>query len=126
MSRLTSPPSESRSTAHQVPPVELTSIVNFLAENLGKKLMALTIDVSVRTLDRWIASESSPGFEQEQRLRHAFQVFQLVQTVEAAPTVRAWFMGMNPQLDDLSPAEAIGEGHAREVLAAARAFVNAG
>jgi hypothetical protein len=33
---------------------------------------------------------------------------------------------MNPQLDDVSPAEAIANGDLREVMAAARAFVAGG
>lgn len=111
---------------NQARPVELTSIVNFLLEGLGRQLLALTLDVSVRTLDRWAAGENAPQLEHEMRLRHAYQVFQLVQTVEAPATVRAWFMGMNPQLDDASPAEAISEDRSRDVLAAARAFVNGG
>ena len=32
---------------------------------------------------------------------------------------------MNPQLDDENPAEVLAAGRAREVMAAARAFVNA-
>ncbi|TCW18822.1 hypothetical protein EDD19_1484 [Dietzia cinnamea] len=35
-------------------------------------------------------------------------------------------MGMNPQLDDVSPAEALADGQHREVMAAARAFVAGG
>lgn len=45
---------------------------------------------------------------------------------DADPTIRAWFMGMNPQLDDVSPAEALAEDRFREVLAAARAFLAGG
>jgi hypothetical protein len=36
------------------------------------------------------------------------------------------FMGMNPQLDDVSPAEALAEGRHRQVMAAARALVSGG
>lgn len=62
----------------------------------------------------------------EKNLRAAFQVFQLIQTVDAPHTVRAWFMGMNPQLDDVSPAEALADGDHRAVMAAARAFTTGG
>ena len=93
----------------------------------GARLLALTVDADHRTVGRWISEpERTPRFETETRLRAAYQVFRLVQTVEASPTVRAWFMGMNPQLDDRSPAEAIRDGDARDVMAAARAFINAG
>lgn len=56
----------------------------------------------------------------------AFQVVELLSPVEATPTIRAWFIGMNPQLDDESPTEAIRAGRHREVMAAARAFVAGG
>jgi hypothetical protein len=59
-------------------------------------------------------------------LRVAYQVIQTLERKEADATIRAWFMGMNPQLDDLSPAETIREGINREVSAAARAFLAGG
>lgn len=39
--------------------------------------------------------------------------------------MRVWFMGMNSQLEDEAPAEVIAEGRTKDVMAAARAFVNA-
>jgi hypothetical protein len=45
---------------------------------------------------------------------------------ESAQTVRAWFLGMDPRLDDTSPAEAIREGRLKEAMAAARAFAAGG
>jgi hypothetical protein len=40
--------------------------------------------------------------------------------------VKAWFIGLSPQLDDESPAEAIREGPLKEAMNAARAFVAGG
>jgi len=37
--------------------------------------------------------------------------------------VCAWFLGLNPQLDDRSPAQSIREGDFRDVLVAAKAFL---
>jgi hypothetical protein len=62
----------------------------------------------------------------EAKLRGAFQVFQLLLTEESPHTVRAWFVGLNPQLDDESPATAISEGRIRDVLVAAKAFLAGG
>lgn len=116
-----------RSTASHDQAVELRDIIEFLNENLGTRLLALTVNVDHRTVGRWLADAGrGTRFETETRLRAAYQVFRLIQTVEASPTVRAWFMGMNPHLDDKSPAEAIRDGEARDVMAAARAFINAG
>ncbi len=35
----------------------------------------------------------------------AFQIFHLLQDEESPHTVQAWMIGINPQLDDVSPAE---------------------
>ncbi len=59
----------------------------------------------------------------ERKLRTTYQVALLLLTVDAPPTVKSWFLGMNPYLDDLSPVEAIRSGKEREPLDAARAFV---
>lgn len=100
-------------------------IARFLVDNLGAALTAHIAGVDRRTVTRW-ADGSPARAEGEKNLRAAFQVFQLIQTVDAPHTVRAWFMGMNPQLEDLSPAEALADGLHREVMAAARAFVAGG
>jgi hypothetical protein len=42
---------------------------------------------------------------------------------DSSRVVKAWFIGLNPQLDDESPAEAIREGRLKEAMNAARAFV---
>ena len=39
---------------------------------------------------------------------------------DSAQAVKAWFIGLNPQLGDVSPAEAIHDGRLKESLAAAR------
>lgn len=116
-----------RSSAVRRTPADLHSVIEFLAEHLGRRLLAMAIGVDHRTIERWIADpERQPRFDAETRLRAAYQVFQELQPFEAPVTIRAWFMGMNPQLDDLSPAEAIRDDRSREVMSAARAFINAG
>jgi hypothetical protein len=89
---------------------------------LGPKLMSLTMGVDPVTVDRWVAGRGTPRLDNEKRIRCAYQVYSMLKPVDSDPTIRAWFMGMNPQLDDRSPAEAIAEGDLRAVLAAARAF----
>ena len=94
---------------------------------LGQSLVAVIVDKEVRTVARWTAaSPAKPSTRDNQRLRDALQVQQLLLTVDAPDVVRAWFMGMNPQLNDLTPVEALADSRSREVMAAARAFVNAG
>lgn len=102
--------------------VDLSDQAAALKSLLGPKLMSLTMGVDPVTVDRWIAGQTHPRLESERRIRASYQVYELLKPVEASPTIRAWFMGMNPQLDDRSPAEAVAEGDLRSVLAAARAF----
>lgn len=102
-------------------------IVRRLAEVLGKNLLALIVDRDLRTVTRWVQNDQLKlSAADETRVRNTFQVFSLLMSVEGEHTVRAWFMGMNPQLEDEAPAEALAAGRIRETLAAARAFVNGG
>jgi hypothetical protein len=103
-------------------------IAQFLSEALGsQKLVAMIADVSdVKTVGRWISGSQQPRSESEERLRGAYQIFQLLQSVDSPHTVRAWFIGMNPQLDDESPGRAIGEGRLREVMVAAKSYMAGG
>lgn len=97
--------------------------VAYLQEVLGQKLVAHIAGVSdPRTVARWAAGERAPRTEHEQRLRCAYQTFQLLLAGESPQTVRAWFVGLNPELDDQSPAQSIREGQFRDVLVAAKAF----
>ena len=97
-----------------------------LARVLGRQLLAVIVDKGPRTIQRWIAGETLPGTEDERRLRNAYQVYLLLSSAEGDHTIRAWFMGMNPQLDDEAPAEALAGDKSRDVMSAARAFVNGG
>ena len=115
-----------RTTAHldavQIGPEDL---LERLARVLGRHVLAVIAGRDVRTVQRWLAGGllSAPD---ERRLRDAYQVYLLLAAVEGDHTIRAWFVGMNPQLDDEAPAEVLGEGQSRNVMAAARAFVNGG
>ena len=104
----------------------VADVSRFLDDVLGGVLAGYVVGVDPKTLKRWADGDQAPREAAERRLRAAHQVFMLVQTVEEAPTVRAWFIGMNPQLDDVSPAEAIREDRYREAMSAARAFVRGG
>lgn len=105
----------------------IADIIRFLQESLGTKLTSFIAGVDPKTVSRWTADEAGdPRPETETKLRETYRIFQLLQSVESPHTIRAWFMGMNPQLDDQSPAEAIAAGDARGALAAARVFVTNG
>ncbi|MEZ5116074.1 MAG: hypothetical protein R2737_07385 [Candidatus Nanopelagicales bacterium] len=107
--------------------VDIADISEFLQENLGQRLVALLAGgMDPKAVGRWASGQNQPRPDAERRLRTAFQVFHLLQSVESPHTVRAWFVGMNPQLEDLAPVEALAEDRLRDVLAAARAFCSGG
>lgn len=107
--------------------VDFSAIVRFLQENLGPTVTAYMSGASKTTVGRWANQQQEPrSLPGERRLRGAYQVFVMLQGKESSHTIRAWFMGMNPQLDDLSPAEAIHDDRLPDVMSAARAFLAGG
>ena len=102
------------------------SIVARLQEVLGRDVVAIITGKTPRQVSRWVRGAAKPPVQEQRLLRDTFQVVELLAEVDPDEVVRAWFIGMNPQLEDAAPAELIAEGRARDVMAAARAFVNAG
>lgn len=103
--------------------LDLPSLVRSLQDVLGQRLVAVIAGVSdVKAVGKWARGERTPHPEAERQLRDAFHITQLLMQHESAETVRAWFMGMNPDLDDQAPALMLGE-HPQEVLLTARNFL---
>jgi hypothetical protein len=103
--------------------LELPALVRSLQDVLGQRLVAVVAGVGdAKAVGKWARGARTPHPDAELRLRHAFRVAQLLLGAESAATVRAWFVGMNPDLGDRSPAEALAEDPAA-VLQAARAFL---
>jgi len=103
---------------------DLTPAVKSLAETLGKALLAVIVNRDVKTISRWIAGQGPSRDEEQRRIIDTLQIVELLLTGDSPTVVRAWFMGMNPQLDDENPAEVLAAGRTREVMAAARAYVD--
>ncbi|TAM67793.1 MAG: hypothetical protein EPN48_12290 [Microbacteriaceae bacterium] len=101
---------------------EITPAVKSLVETLGKALVAVIVDRDVRTISRWVAGSGPNGDDEQKRVIDTLQIVELLLSGDSPTVVRSWFMGMNPQLDDESPAELLAEGRVREVMAAARAY----
>jgi hypothetical protein len=102
-------------------------ITKFLEEVLTRQLIAYMTEVKdAKTVGRWSSGDRNPDREIESRLRAIYQIFQILQAEESSHTVRAWFIGLNPQLDDESPATAIREGRAKDVLVAAKSWIAGG
>ncbi|MFF1659146.1 hypothetical protein [Streptomyces sp. NPDC058255] len=75
-----------------------------------------------KQVGRWTRGQNVPRFDSEFRLRTAYHVFTYISHCENRHIARAWMMGMNPQLEDDSPPEAISAERFKEVMAAARSF----
>ena len=103
----------------------VSEIAGFLQELLSRRLTAYIAGVtSGKTISRWASGEVAEvrDHETERRLRTSYEIAQLLLDRDSAQTVKAWFIGLNPQLGDVSPSEAIREGRLKDSLAAARAF----
>ncbi|MET0886145.1 MAG: hypothetical protein ABWX92_06810 [Mycetocola sp.] len=116
-----------RRSAHgQAVVTPIPELVGRLRAVLGRDVVAVLAKRTPRAVTRWVTGETEPAAREEDLLRDAFQITQILSEVEPDEVIRAWFMGMNPQLGDESPVEALREGRVRDAMAAARAFVNAG
>ncbi|HEY3190542.1 MAG TPA: hypothetical protein VGJ70_23825 [Solirubrobacteraceae bacterium] len=94
-----------------------------LQDLLGQRLVAVIAGVAdAKAVGKWARRTRSPHPDAERRLRNAFHVAQLLLTTESAETVRAWFVGLNPELGDRPPADVLAEDPAG-VLRAARTFL---
>jgi hypothetical protein len=78
----------------------------------------------------WADGERAIRTADEQRLRIAYQAALLITVRDTATVAQSWFQGLNPQLDDRSPARLLRELDPDEggplVLSAARAFAAVG
>lgn len=106
-------------------------LVKELSDLLGPKLVAYIADVrEARAVRQWSTGEREARTPIPERLRLALQVAWLIAQNDSASVARAWFQGLNPQLEDRSAARLLREGELDEVgpqiLSAARAFVSGG
>jgi hypothetical protein len=107
----------------------IQEIAGKLQELLTRRLTAYIAGVDTgKTVARWANGDVTEIREMatEQSLRTAYEIALVLLDRDAPETVRAWFIGLNPQLGDVSPAEALHDGQFRDALAAARAFVAGG
>jgi hypothetical protein len=102
-------------------------VVKGLRDLLGARLVAYIASVKeTRAVHQWADGAREPSEVTQRRLRLALQVARTIADEDGSEITQAWFQGLNPQLDDRSPARLLREGDIEEVgpqlLAAARAF----
>ncbi len=105
-------------------------VVEKLVSIIGRRLTAYIAAVKdARALDRWIAG-TSPQDEVEVRLRLAYRIAILLAGADSPAVVKAWLLGLNPELEESVPIQLLREGDiavdGKRVLGAATAFVMGG
>lgn len=106
-------------------------VVAELREVLGARLVAYLGSVrETRAVNQWADGSREPSADVQKRLRVALQIALTIAGSESPQIAQAWFQGLNPQLDDWSPARLLREGDVDEVgpstITAARAFLIGG
>jgi len=110
---------------------EFSDVAGELRSLLGARLVAYLGSVrETRAVHQWADGERRPSEDVQQRLRLALQVALMIAHAETPAITQAWMQGLNPQLDDRSPARLLRDGDLEEVgpavVAAARAFLVGG
>jgi hypothetical protein len=106
-------------------------LVTELREILGARLVAYLASVQeTRAVNQWGEGTRETDGDTMRRLREAFVIAKTLAQSDPPPVVQAWFQGLNPLLDDRSPARLLREGEldaaGPQVLAAARMFLATG
>lgn len=106
----------------------LAQIVQALQETLTRRMVAYIAGVKDgRSVTRWSNGDVVDIRQSsDERLRAAYWIMQLLSQYDSPAIVKAWFIGLNPQLGDVAPAEAIRDGRLKETLGAARVFIVGG
>lgn len=119
--------------AHEAAMRTTTSeLVTELRAALGPRLVALIAGVrETRAVHQWAnGTREVKSAGTQARLRLAYQLLRLVTLRDSDAVAQAWFCGLNPKLDDASPARLLRDGDLDEVgprlLAAARSFAALG
>ena len=107
-------------------------LVVVLRDLLGAKLVAyLSHSSETRAVRQWAeGTHTISNPEDIERLRIAYRAARLITARETHMVAQAWFQGLNPTLDDWTPALLLRDGELADVgpqvLAAARQFAAGG
>lgn len=107
-------------------------LVSALCELLGTRLVAYLGGVKeTRAVRQWAEGTRKIGKPGDiERLRIAYRAARMINVRDTTAVVQAWFQGLNPSLDDVSPARLLRDGDIEvegpRVIAAARQFAAVG
>lgn len=119
-------------TYHEAITMTTPVLVSELSTLLGLKLVAYLGNVKeVRAVRQWAeGTRDVSGVQDVERMRIAFRAARLITSRDSKEVAQAWFQGLNPLLEDVSPARLLREGdlaiEGPRVLAAARQFAAVG
>jgi len=111
--------------------MDFAAVADALRVLLGARLTAYIGNVGeTRAVHAWADGSRQPAEATQQRLRHALVVAMTITDADGPQITQAWFQGLNPLLDDRSPARLLREGELDDVgpavTSAARAFLVGG
>ena len=106
---------------------DASQLTDGLRSILGAQLVAYIGGVQeTRAVREWAEGSRRPSAMVIERLRLAYRAARLLERRDSSGVIQAWFQGLNPQLEDESPAKIIREGEpsmvGAAVLSAARSF----
>jgi hypothetical protein len=107
----------------------LQDMASVLVHVLGRVLVAGIVGVrNAKTISRWASGDVTSIRDRysEERLLALYQIVILMREYEADDTIRAFMIGMNPTLDDSSPAMTIRNGQFKDALGAAKVLITGG
>ena len=103
--------------------LDIHEVVRRLNTHLGATVVATLAGSRDSKLPyRW-ARDTMPNTQADARLRVAHRIWRLISDAESDHVARAWFLGVNPLLDETAPVLAIRADKHRAALQAANAFV---
>jgi hypothetical protein len=116
--------STDRRSAHRSASTQpVATIAAEIQQALGPSLASVVLGMrDPKAIGAWAKGTRTPRPAQEQSLRALSQIISMLASAESTDVIRAWFGGMNPDLDDRAPA-IVFQDDAVAVLRAAEAFL---
>ena len=114
---------------HKAMNADLKTMASTLVDVMGRAIVAGIVGIrNPKTISRWASGEVTSVRDRytEERLIAAYQVTSLLQEHYGKDTIRSFMLGMNPVLNDESPAIALREGDFKGAINAARNFLAGG
>lgn len=103
--------------------IDIHDVVSQLNEHLGPTLVATIANVRDRSLpEKWANGAQVPLPDSRERLLAALRAWSILTEYDSDDVVRAWFIGANPRLGEMSPIMRLRCGDVDAVISAAQAF----